>query len=372
MAAAISPPRRSSHPAHVGSLTIGGGAPVAVQSMCNTDTRDVEATARQIAALAEAGCELVRVAVPDAAAAAALPEIVRRSPVPVAADIHFDHRLALAALESGVQKLRLNPGNIRRPEHVRTVVRAAQERGAAIRIGVNAGSLPPLETPAGRPLPTVEELRAMAPERMVQAALGHVRILEELDFHNIVVSLKAFDVPLTVAANRLLAARLPYPLHLGITEAGLPWAGTIRSAVGLGILLFEGLGDTIRVSLTGDPVEEVRVAYEILRAVDQRRRGPTMISCPTCGRTEVDLVRLAEEVQERLQAVREPITVAVMGCVVNGPGEARQADYGIAGGKGKGAVFRQGEVVATVPEEQLVDALMAEIERECQPEPSHL
>jgi (E)-4-hydroxy-3-methylbut-2-enyl-diphosphate synthase len=348
----------------VGGLTIGGGAPIVVQSMCSTDTRDVAATSQQIAALAEAGCELVRVAVPDTAAAAALPELVRRSPIPLAADIHFDHRLALAALQAGVLKLRLNPGNIRNPEHVRAVVREAQARGAAIRIGVNAGSLPPVEALPGQPPPTVEELRALAPERMVQAALGHVRILEDMDFDDIVVSLKAFDVPLTVAANRLLAERVPYPLHLGITEAGLPWAGTIRSAVGLGILLFEGLGDTIRVSLTGDPVEEIRVAYEILRALGQRQRGPTLISCPTCGRTEIDLVRLAEEVQERLQAVRAPITVAVMGCVVNGPGEARQADYGLAGGKGKGAIFRHGEVVATVPEEQLVDALLAQIERE--------
>ena len=358
-----SPQRRMSRAAHVGGLAIGGGAPVVVQSMASTPTHDVEATSRQIAALVEAGCELVRVAVPDQAAAAALPEIVRRSPVPVAADIHFDHRLALAALQAGVLKLRLNPGNIRNPEHVRAVVREAQAHGAAIRIGVNAGSLPPVETPAGQLPPTVEELRALAPERMVQAAWGHVRLLEELDFTNIVVSLKAFDVPLTVAANRLLAERVPYPLHLGITEAGLPWAGTIRSAVGLGILLFEGLGDTIRVSLTGDPLEEVRVAYEILRALNQRQRGPTLISCPTCGRTEVNLVRLAEEVEARLQAIREPITVAVMGCVVNGPGEARQADYGIAGGKGKGAVFRHGEVVATVPEEQLVAVLMAEIEQ---------
>jgi len=356
-------PRRSARPVRVGPLTLGDGAPIVVQSMCSTDTRDAAATVRQIAALSEAGCELVRVAVPDPAAAAALPAIVRDSPIPVAADIHFDHRLALAALAAGVHKLRLNPGNIRDPEHVRAVVRAARERGAAIRIGVNAGSLPPVETPAGQLPPTVEELRALAPERMVEAAVGHVRILEELDFHDMVVSLKAFDVPLTVAANRLLAGRVPYPLHLGITEAGLPWAGTIRSAVGLGLLLFEGLGDTIRVSLTGDPVEEVRVAFEILRALNQRQRGPTMISCPTCGRTEVDLVRLAEEVQARLQAVREPITVAVMGCVVNGPGEARQADYGIAGGRGRGAVFRRGEVVATVAEDELVDRLMGEIEQ---------
>ncbi len=362
MAGSPLPPRRIARSVQVGPLTLGGGAPVVVQSMCSTPTADIAATTAQIAALAAAGCELVRVAVPDQEAAAALPEIVRRSPLPVAADIHFDHRLALAALRAGVHKLRLNPGNIRDPAHVRAVVRAARERGVPIRIGVNAGSLPPLEAPAGHPPPTVEELRALAPERMVQAALGHVRLLEELDFTAIVVSLKAFDVPLTVAANRLLAARLPYPLHLGITEAGLPWAGTIRSTVGLGILLFEGLGDTIRVSLTGDPVEEVRVAYEILRALDMRRRGPTLISCPTCGRTEIDLVRLAEQVQERLQPITAPITVAVMGCVVNGPGEARAADYGIAGGKGRGAVFRAGQVVATVPEERLVEALMSQIE----------
>ncbi len=355
-------PRRPSRPVRLGEITIGGGAPIVIQSMCSTDTRDVSATGAQIAALAEAGCEVVRVAVPDPQAAAALPEIVRRSPIPVVADVHFDHRLALAALEAGVHGLRLNPGNIREPAKVRQVVRAAQEWTVPIRIGVNAGSLPPLQIPEGDLPPTVEELRAGLPERMVRAALSHIRLLEELGFYEIVVSLKAFDVPLTIAANRLLAELVPYPLHIGITEAGLPWSGTIRSAVGLGILLFEGLGDTIRVSLTGDPVEEVRVAYEILRALNLRRRGPTLISCPTCGRTEVDLVRLAEEVEQRLRGIQDPITVAVMGCVVNGPGEAREADYGIAGGKGRGAIFRRGEVIGTAPEEQLVEALMAEIE----------
>ncbi len=355
--------RRTSRPVRVGDLTIGGGHPVVVQSMCSTDTRDVAATVNQIAALAEADCEMVRVAIPDREAAAALPEIVRRSSIPVMADIHFDHRLALAALEAGVQGLRLNPGNIRDPEKVRQVVRATKERGVPIRIGVNAGSLPPQEA-AGRPRPTVAELYATLPERMVAAAMGHIRILEELDFHEMIVSLKAFDVPTTVAANRLIADRVPYPLHIGITEAGLPWAGTIRSAVGVGILLFEGLGDTVRVSLTGDPVEEVRVAYEILRALNLRRRGVTLISCPTCGRTEVDLAGLARQVMERLRGVREPLTVAVMGCVVNGPGEAREADYGIAGGKGRGAVFRHGKVVRTVPEEDLLDALLEEIRRD--------
>ncbi len=356
-------PRRISRPVRLGGVTIGGGAPVVVQSMCNTDTRDAASTGAQIAALAEAGCEVVRVAVPDRAAAAALADIVRGSPIPVVADIHFDHRLALAALQAGVHGLRLNPGNIRDADKVRQVVRAASARGVPIRIGVNAGSLPPVAHAPDRPPPTVAELQATLPERMVEAAQRHIRILEELGFTDIVVSLKAFDVPLTVAANRLLAAQVPYPLHIGITEAGLPWTGTIRSAVGLGILLFEGLGDTIRVSLTGDPVEEVRVAYEILRALNVRQRGPTLISCPTCGRTEVDLVRLAEAVQARLQGIAEPISVAVMGCAVNGPGEARAADYGLAGGKGRGVIFRHGEIVATVPEQELVDRLLAEIER---------
>lgn len=356
--------RRISRPVRLGEVVIGGGAPVVVQSMCSTPTADVAATRVQIAALAKAGCQVVRLAVPDREAAAALPELVRGSPVPLVADIHFDHRLALAALAAGVHGLRLNPGNLRDPRKVRQVVRAAAERGVPIRIGVNAGSLPPLARGEGPPPPTLEEVRAALPQRMVEAALGHVRLLEELGFYDIVLSLKAFDVPVTVAANRLLAAQVPYALHLGITEAGLPWAGTIRSAVGLGILLFEGLGDTIRVSLTGDPVEEVRVAYEILRALELGRRGPTLISCPTCGRTEVDLLRLAEEVERRLQGLEAPITVAVMGCVVNGPGEARQADYGLAGGKGRGVIFRHGEIVGTFPEERLVEALMAEIERD--------
>ncbi|MBN1485885.1 MAG: flavodoxin-dependent (E)-4-hydroxy-3-methylbut-2-enyl-diphosphate synthase [Chloroflexia bacterium] len=360
----FSPPsRRPSRPVQVGAVTIGGTAPIVVQSMCSTDTRDVAATSAQIAALAEAGCELVRLAVPDRAAAAALPEILRQSPLPVVADIHFNYRLALAALEAGVHGLRLNPGNIRSADKVRQVARAAQERGVPIRVGVNAGSLPPIETPPDQPPPTVQELRAGLPDRLVEAALGHIRILQDLDFEDIVVSLKAFDVPLTVTANRLLARQVPYPLHLGITEAGLPWAGTIRSAVGLGLLLFEGLGDTIRVSLTGDPVEEVRVAYEVLRALNLRQCGPTLISCPTCGRTEVDLPALARQVEERLQGMQAPITVAVMGCVVNGPGEAREADFGIAAGRGQGAVFRHGQIVRTVPEDELLQALMEEIER---------
>jgi (E)-4-hydroxy-3-methylbut-2-enyl-diphosphate synthase len=353
-------PRRISKELRIGPVPVGGGAPVSVQSMCNTDTRDVAATLAQIQALAEAGCEIVRLAVPGMAAASALAAIRQSSPLPVVADIHFDHRLALAAIAAGVHGLRLNPGNIRDAEKVNQVVRAAKERQIPIRVGVNAGSLPPLSDAAHQA--TLDELHASLPQRMVDAALGHIRLLEALDFDLIKVSLKAFDVPTTVAAYRLMAGLVPYPLHLGITEAGRPWAGSIRSAVGLGILLFEGLGDTIRVSLTGDPVDEVKAAYEILKSLNLRQRGATLVSCPTCGRTEIDLIGLAEQVDERLKSVRKPIKVAVMGCVVNGPGEARDADVGIAGGKGKAIIFRKGKVVRTVPESEMLEALMSEVQ----------
>lgn len=321
-----------------------------VQSMTNTDTRDVAATVEQIRRLQEAGCEIVRVAVPDKPAALAISAIKAEISIPLVADIHFDYRLALAALESGVDALRLNPGNIRKKEQVDSVVKAARERGAPIRIGVNAGSLPPGNE------------RMPMPQRMVEAALGHMQVLEDLNFDLIKVSLKAFDVPTTVEAYRLMAERVTYPFHLGITEAGPPRTGSIRSAVGLGILLYEGLGDTIRVSLTGDPCEEVAVGYEILKAVGLREKGLTLISCPSCGRVEIDLVGLAQRVEEGLKAIDRPLKVAVMGCVVNGPGEAREADVGIAGGKGKGILFRKGQVVRTLPESDLFDALMAEIE----------
>jgi (E)-4-hydroxy-3-methylbut-2-enyl-diphosphate synthase len=353
-------PRRLSNALRIGNVPVGAGAPIAVQSMCNTDTRDVAASLAQIRALAEAGCEIVRLAVPDMAAASALGQIKKSSPLPVIADIHFDHRLALAAIASGVDGLRLNPGNIRDPEKVKLVVRAAKERQIPIRVGVNAGSLPPLSDEEHQA--TLDELHASLPQRMVDAALGHVRLLENLDFDLIKVSLKAFDVPTTVAAYRLIADVVPYPLHLGITEAGRPWAGGVRSAVGLGILLFEGLGDTIRVSLTGDPLDEVKTAFEILKALNLRQRGATLVSCPTCGRTEIDLIGLAEQVEERLKTVRKPIKVAVMGCVVNGPGEARDADVGIAGGKGKAIIFRKGQVVRTVPESEMLEALMSEVQ----------
>ena len=334
-------------------MAVGGDAPVVVQSMTNTDTRDARATLRQVAELAAAGCEVVRCAVPDGEAAATLGEIVRHSPLPVVADIHFDHRLALAALQAGVHGLRLNPGNIRKPEHVRAVVLAARERGVPIRIGVNAGSLPPGAERGGP-----EETAAA----MVAACLEQVRLLESLDFDLIKISLKASDVPTTVAAYRLMADQVPYPFHLGITEAGTPRTGAIRSAVGLGTLLYLGLGDTVRVSLTGDPCEEIAVAYEILKSLGLRERGPVLISCPTCGRTEIDLVGLANAVEAYLAKVPEPIKVAVMGCVVNGPGEAREADVGVAGGKGKGAIFRRGVIVRTVNEEEILPALLAEIE----------
>lgn len=347
--------RRPTRTVTVGPLQLGGAHPVVVQSMTNTDTRDPAATLGQIARLAEAGCELVRVAVPDTKAAAALREIVAGSPLPVVADIHFNHRLALAALEAGVAKLRINPGNIGGADKVRELARKARERGVPIRIGVNAGSLEQelLERHGG---PTAAALAA--------SALGHCSLLEEAEFTQIVVSLKASDVPTTVAANRLFAAARDYPLHLGVTEAGTLLRGAVLSSVGLGLLLAEGLGDTIRVSLTADPVEEVGVAWMILSALGLRRRGAEVISCPTCGRTEIDLIGLAQEVERRLRTVARPITVAVMGCVVNGPGEAREADYGIAGGHGMGLVFRHGKEVCRAPEADLVDRLMELIERE--------
>ncbi len=330
---------------------MGGDAPVAVQSMTSTDTRDAANTVAQIRELEEWGCEIVRVAVPDAEAAGRLAEIRAGIGIPLVADIHFDYRLALQALAAGVDALRLNPGNISDPDKVKQVVRAAKERAVPIRIGVNAGSLPERQPEDGR----------TTPQRMVDLALEQVRLLEALDFDLIKLSLKAFDVPTTVEAYRQMAAAVDYPLHLGITEAGTPRTGIVRSAAGLGILLYEGIGDTIRVSLTAHPRGEVRTAWEILRALNLRQRGPTLVSCPTCGRTEIDLIGLAKRVDDALQAMAAPIKVAVMGCVVNGPGEAREADVGVAGGKGKGVVFRRGLVVRTVAEDELYDALMEEI-----------
>lgn len=347
--------RHRTREVRVGSVGVGGDNPVRVQSMCNTDTRDVPCTTAQVRALAEAGCELVRLAVPDEAAAKALTAIRAQSPVPLIADIHFDHRLALAALAAGMDGLRINPGNIGGEAKVDAVVAAAKDRGAPIRIGVNSGSVE-------------KELLARfggpTPEAMVESALKHVAMLERRNFDQIKISLKSSSVLGTVAAYRLLARKVDYPLHIGITEAGTLVRGAVKSSVGLGILLWEGLGDTLRVSLTHDPVAEPGVAWEILRSLGLRARGPEIVSCPTCGRTEIDLIGLAQEVEDRLRGVTEVFTVAVMGCPVNGPGEAREADIGIAGGKDLGIIFRKGEVLRKVRgNENLLPEFMMEIER---------
>ena len=346
--------RRLTRQLEVGKVKVGGSAPIAVQSMTNTKTSDPVATLEQINRLAEAGCDIVRCAVPDMAAAEGLKTIVAESPIPVIADIHFDYKLALAAIEAGVDGLRLNPGNIGGNDRVAAVVEAAKKRNIPIRIGVNAGSLPK---------DLLEKYGHPTPEALVEAAWRHIRILEEMDYKNIKISLKAHDVPLTLAAYRLMASQCDYPLHVGITEAGTVNSGIIKSAVGIGTLLAEGIGDTIRVSLTGDPVREVKVGFEILKSLGLREYGPTLISCPTCGRTQINLEKLALEVEKRLAEISEPITVAVMGCVVNGPGEAREADVGIAGGINEGLIFRKGEVLKKVAEADIIDELFAEIDK---------
>ncbi|TAK71350.1 MAG: flavodoxin-dependent (E)-4-hydroxy-3-methylbut-2-enyl-diphosphate synthase, partial [Dehalococcoidia bacterium] len=350
-------PRRTSKPVHVGDVQIGGDAPIAVQSMCATDTANVDATVAQLHELKDAGCDVVRIAVPDREAAEALPEIVKRAPLPVIADIHFDYRWALAAIRAGFHGLRLNPGNIRDADKVKLVAREAKERGIPIRIGVNAGSLPPMRALAEGELPP------SLPDRMVEAALWEINVLNEMDFDDIKISMKAFDVPTMVEAYRRLAAMVPYPLHLGVTEAGTPRAGSVRSAIGIGILLSEGIGDTLRVSLAANPVEEVPVCWDILNTLNLRKRGATLVACPTCGRIEIDLIPLANRVEEHFTKRGRILTVAVMGCVVNGPGEARMADLGIAGGKGRGVIFRKGEVVKTVDEPEFLSALIEEGEK---------
>lgn len=346
--------RKKTRQIWIGSVKIGGGAPISVQSMTNTKTDDVAKTVAQIWRLAAAGCDIVRLAVPDMAAALALKEIKAKVETPLVADIHFDFRLALAALESGVDALRLNPGNIGDEDRVKAVVQAAKKRRVPIRIGVNAGSLDKA---------LLEKYGCATPEAMVESAMQHIGILEKLDFYDTKISLKAHDVPLTIAAYRLMAQMADYPLHLGITEAGTIRSGIVKSSVGIGALLAEGIGDTFRISLTGDPVEEVKVANQILKALNLRQYGPTLISCPTCGRCNIDLAGIAAKVEDKLATIQRPIRVAVMGCVVNGPGEAREADVGIAGGKGEGLVFRKGEVVRKVPEERLVEELFAEIDQ---------
>ena len=333
----------------VGALPVGGGAPVSVQTMCNTKTWDVEATVAQIRAMEAAGAEIVRLAIPDEKSARAIDQIKAQVKVPLVADIHFDYKLALIAADRGIDKIRINPGNIGAPENVKAVAEACRSRGIPIRIGVNAGSLEkPLLEKDGHP----------CAEALVESAAGHVALLNRYDFDDICLSLKCSQVPLTVEAYRLASERFPYPLHLGVTETGTAWNGTIQSAVGIGTLLNEGIGDTLRVSLTADPVQEVKTGIAILKAAGLRCGGVKFVSCPTCGRTEIDLIGLAEEVERRLQGVERDITVAVMGCVVNGPGEAREADYGVAGGKGKGLLFKKGQVLGTYPYEELCDRLM--------------
>jgi len=339
----------------VGGVAIGGGSPIVVQSMTNTDTTDVRATVDQIRALQRAGAEIVRVAVPDAASAAAIREIKREVTVPLVADIHYDHRLALKALEAGVDKLRLNPGNIRDPRKIEEVARAAAERGVPIRVGVNAGSVDKRFLKDGE----------LTPEGLVEAALWEVRLLEGVGFRDIVISIKAHQVPLTVEANRLLSREVNYPLHLGITEPGPGVPGTVRSAVGIGILLSEGIGDTIRVSLPGDPVHEVEVAWEILKALELRKRGPVFVTCPTCGRAGIDVAGIAEEVRRALSDIKKPLSIAIMGCPVNGLGEAERADYAILGGQGYGTIYAHGKVVIPkVPEERLAEELVTLVLRE--------
>lgn len=337
----------------IGNLKIGGGNPVLIQSMCNTDTRDSSATTKQILDLENAGCEIIRVAVPDMAAAKAIKDIKKNIHIPLVADIHFNYQLALESIKNGVDKVRINPGNIGSDENVKKVVDACKDKNIPIRIGINTGSLEKeAEAKYGR-----------TAKAMVESALKHIQILEKLNFHNIVISMKASDIQRTVEAYRLLSQKVDYPLHLGITEAGTVNIGTIKSSVGLGIMLFEGLGDTIRVSLTGDPIEEVRVGWEILKSLKLRNRGVNLISCPTCGRTEIDLIGLANKVEKALIGVDKPITVAVMGCVVNGPGEAKEADIGIAGGHHQGVIFKKGQILKTVPEDQILPELLFEIDK---------
>ena len=350
-------PRRKSKPVFVRDVQIGGDAPVAVQSMCATITENVDATVAQLDQLKEAGCDVVRIAIPDKAAADAIPEIVKRTPLPIIADIHFDYRWALAAIRGGFDGLRLNPGNIRDAEKVQQVAREAKERNMPIRIGVNAGSLPPIRALAEGELPP------SLPDRMVEAAVWEIKVLNEADFDDIKISMKAFDVPTMVEAYRRLATLVPYPLHLGVTEAGTPRAGSVRSAIGIGILLAEGIGDTIRVSLAADPVEEVPICWDILNTLNLRKRGVTLVACPTCGRIEIELIPLANKVEEHFTKRGKILTVAVMGCVVNGPGEAKMADLGIAGGKGRGVIFRKGEIVKTVDEPEFMSALIEEGEK---------
>lgn len=345
--------RKLTRKVKVGKVYVGGDAPVTIQSMTNTDTRDVEATLKQIRELYNAGCEIIRCTVPDLEAAEAIKEIVKQSPIPVVADIHFDYRLALKVVENGISAVRINPGNIGSIERVRMVAEACKSKNIPIRIGVNSGSLEK-EILERDGKPTAKGL--------VESALAHVKILEAVDFHDIVISIKSSDVKMMIDAYRLMSEKVDYPLHLGVTESGTPFRGTIKSSIGIGTLLAEGIGDTIRVSLTSDPIEEIKVAKEMLKALGLREGGLEFVSCPTCGRTQIKLIEIANEVERRLEGINKDIKVAVMGCIVNGPGEAREADIGIAGGKGEGIIFKKGEVIKKCKEEDLIEELMKEIE----------
>jgi len=345
--------RQDTIPVKVGDLTIGGSNEVIIQSMCTTKTADVEATVAEILRLEEAGCQIVRVTVNNKEAAEAIKEIKKRIHIPLVADIHFDYRLALAAIENGIDKVRINPGNIGRRERVEAVVKACKERGIPIRIGVNAGSLENH---------LLEKYGYPTPEAMVESALFHIGILEELDFHDIIVSLKASDVPMAIAAYSMAAEKIKYPLHLGITEAGTLHTGTIKSSAGIGALLALGIGNTVRISLSADPVEEVKVARELLKTFGLITNAATLVSCPTCGRLDIDLFSIANEVEEYISKIKVPIKVSVLGCAVNGPGEAREADIGIAGARGEGMLFRYGEMIRKVPEAELLNELKKEID----------
>lgn len=344
--------RRNTRKIFLGKVPVGGNTPITVQSMTKTDTRDIKATIAQVRELEEIGCDIVRLAVPDLEAAEALAQISKETVIPLVADIHFDYKLALKSIENGVDCVRINPGNIGSQERVRSVVRSAAEHLVPIRVGVNSGSLPR----------DISEKYGYTAQALVESALAHVSLLEKENFFDLKISVKSSSAAMTVEAYRLLAERVDYPLHLGVTEAGGPWAGTIKSAVGIGSLLAEGIGDTIRVSLTGPPEEEVRVGLEILRALGLRRKGIELVSCPTCGRCQINLFHIARAVEQRLPVTAKPLTVAVMGCTVNGPGEAQVADVGIAGGKKCGLLYRKGKLLRKVPEEELVDALIAEVE----------
>lgn len=345
--------RKLTRKVKVGNKFLGGDAPVSIQSMTNTDTRDAKKTLEQINELYKAGCEIIRCAVPDMEAANAIKEICEKSPIPVVADIHFDYRLALEVIKNGISAVRINPGNIGSVERVKLVVEAAKEKNLPIRIGVNSGSLEK---------DILERDKKPTAKGLVESALRHVKILEELDFYDIVISIKSSNVKMMIDSYRLMSETCNYPLHLGVTESGTIFRGTIKSSIGIGTLLAEGIGDTIRVSLTSDPIEEIKVAKEMLIALELREAGMQFISCPTCGRTQINLIKIAEEVEKRLENCNKNLKVAVMGCVVNGPGEAREADIGIAGGNGEGIIFKKGELIRKVKEEELIEALLEEIE----------